>query len=138
MPKQNEHNFHAGSSHRSFMSRRITQVREPHPAPVRITLDELLKTREQLNEASVNFLLVDVEIGLTLSKIGLQTSDPHKKRRLREKARAAYESVSRLIHKVTLKEVDAQRLAVNLEILRARLYDLEDENRPPFSLPEDS
>ncbi len=128
LPQQNEHNFNADSSHRRLMPRRMTQPREPLSAPVRFTLDELLKAREQLNEASVNFLLIDVDIGLTFSEIALQTSDPDKKRRVREKARAAYENVQHLVHKVTLTEADACRLARNLEILRARLYDLEDED----------
>jgi len=113
-------------------------VREPLSAPVRFTLDELLKTREQLNEVSVNFLLIDVDIGLTFSEIALQTSDPDKKRRVRAKARAAYENVQHLIHKVTLTEADARRLARNLEILRARLYDLEDEDDRRLQYPKKS
>jgi hypothetical protein len=76
---------------------------------------------ERLNRAQGNFLKLDVEVGLTFAGIALQTQDPEKRERTRRVASKAYDTVLRLMNRVTFTKDGAQSLARNLLRLK---YDL--------------
>ena len=83
-----------------------------------------LASRARFNQVSAEFLLVDVETGLTFSGIALRTKDPDKKLRNRHTARKAYDTVLRLVEKVYLDQDQAQSLNANLKRLRSELVTL--------------
>lgn len=79
------------------------------------------KLAEHLNKAGVEFLRLDVEVGLTFSGIALQAQDSEKRARNLRAARKAYDTVLRLMDKVTLTEDGAKSLARNLFQLKCEL-----------------
>lgn len=79
------------------------------------------KLAEHLNKTGVGFLRLDVEVGLTFSGIALQAQDSEKRARNLRAARKAYDTVLRLMDKVTLTEDDAKSLARNLFQLKCEL-----------------
>jgi len=81
---------------------------------------------ERLNRAQGNFLNLDAEVGLTFAGIALQTRDSEKRERTRRVARKAYDTVLRLMNRVTFTKDDAQSLARNLLRLKYDLTMLEE------------
>lgn len=84
------------------------------------------KLADDLNKTGVDFLKLDVEVGLTFSGIALQTHDSEKRVRNLRAARKAYDNVLRLMDKVTLTKDDAKSLARNLFRLKCELVMLGD------------
>ena len=87
-------------------------------------MDDILATRARLNQASADFLKVDVVTALTFSKIALESHDSVKRRRNCENARRGYDTIVRLADKVTLTSNEAQFLAEKLQELRSDLLRL--------------
>ena len=77
-----------------------------------------------MNRASADFLKIDVQTALTFVNSARQTSDPDRKRRNREAARRAYQTVTKLMKRVNLNEEDMRTLVRGLEQLRSELEQL--------------
>ena len=88
------------------------------------TMDEFLASSARLKQACADFLKIDVAMALTFSGIALRTQDSAKERRNRESARKAYDTVLKLMDKVTLTRDDARILAHNLQRLKSELVSL--------------
>jgi len=84
-------------------------------------MDELLNSAARLNRASADFLKADVATALTFSGIALESEDPLKRDRNRRAARKAYDTVVRLMERVTLTDGDVKILARNLQRLKSEL-----------------
>jgi hypothetical protein len=74
-----------------------------------------------VNRASAEFLKIDVDTALTFLQIASQTGDEVRRQRNLEAARRAYDTVVRLMERVTLSEQESQTLTVRLERLRTQL-----------------
>jgi len=98
--------------------------RKAHYATPKLTTDELLECGARLNRVSVDFLKIDVATGLTFTGIALHTDDAVKKARNRRSARLAYDTVIKLIDRVTLSHDDSLILGRNLARLRSELATL--------------
>jgi hypothetical protein len=90
----------------------------------RPTVDELLRTRAQANRANANFLKAELNTAMTFSAAALHSEEPVRKRRNLRAARKAYDTILRLIDKVTLSKADAQLFERNLVRLRSELQRL--------------
>ena len=87
-------------------------------------MDEVLNSASRLNRASVDFLKADVSTALTFTGIALEADDPGKRDRNRRAARKAYDTITRLMLRVTLTDGDASILARNLQRLKSELAKL--------------
>ena len=87
-------------------------------------MDEILASRARLNQASADFLKIDVQTALTFCQIARETHDLRKKLRNRHHARQGYDAILRLRQRVILTEEEALDLAENLEKLRGQLVKL--------------
>ena len=76
---------------------------------------------QSVNRAGVDFLKLDLEVGLTFSHMALETQDSEKRARTRRAARRAYDTVLKLSEKVPLTNQDAESLARNLLRLKCDL-----------------
>ncbi len=106
------------------MARKKQSERQRPFAAKKPTVDELLASGMRLNRAGADFLKVDVQTALTFTRIALQTKDPASRRRNRNSACKAYDTVLRLISKVQLSDSDARILGSNLERLKSELREL--------------
>lgn len=97
-----------------------------HVAP-KMTVDELVATSEQFHRATANFLKIDVATALTFAGIALETHDPERKARNKLSARHAYDTVLRLIDKVTLNHDDIAVLRRDLQRLKTELQTMGEE-----------
>ena len=88
------------------------------------TREELLSSKRQLNEVGTEFLKVDVATGRTFVEAALSSDDPEKKRRNQKSARKAYDTVVRMLKKITPNDADAQELNAGLQRLKADLVEL--------------
>jgi hypothetical protein len=89
------------------------------------TVDEILKVGAELNRTGTDFLKVDLKTALSFSNFALQSvDDPTKRQRNRRNARRAYDTVLRLLKRVSLSDDDAQRMNRNLERLKTELQHL--------------
>jgi len=77
--------------------------------------------------AEVDFLRSELDTGLTLSKIALDSTRRNKSSRNRDNARKAYDAVIRFLPKVSLTDEEALELKTKLEQLKAELSDLGEE-----------
>ena len=93
-------------------------------AAPRISLDQYLTAIEDANTASVNFLKIDLETGLTFSRMALRTSDPAGRHRNTRAARRAYDTITRLLSQVQPRQIDSELLSKNLRLLRSDLLRL--------------
>jgi hypothetical protein len=107
--------------HLKRMPRKRQRAHERSYAAARATMDEILASRNRLNQASAEFLKIDVETALTFSQIARESQDSWKRQRNRDNARKGYETILRLIDKVNLTDDDARFLADRLEELRFNL-----------------
>ena len=73
------------------------------------------------NRIRVDFLKLDVQLGLTFSGMALKTQDSEKRARTRRLGRKAYDTVLRLMDRVALTKEDDQSLALNLYRLKCDL-----------------
>jgi hypothetical protein len=87
-------------------------------------MDELIASRNALNAASVNFLKIEVETGLTLSNMALHAGEPIKRQRTTRSARKAYDTIVRLIDGVTLSQDDSEFLTRHMRRLKSELLEL--------------
>jgi len=93
-------------------------------AAAKITFDEILASRDRMNRTSMDFLRIDLDTALTFSSVALQTDDMSKKHRNQRAARRAYDTVLRLIKKVTLTDAEARVFAQSLGRLKSDLENL--------------
>jgi hypothetical protein len=95
----------------------------------RISGDQIRQTASATRDAGVQFLIADVELALTMLDFANVATNPETASRSRRNAQDAYESVQRLLARVTLQ--DDQRLAVekSLEVLGQRLRQESDSSR---------
>jgi hypothetical protein len=94
-----------------------------HAAP-KPTVDEFLSTQSRVNKVSVDFLKVDLQAALTFASLALEADDGDKRERNRRSARKAYDTITRLIDRVTLAEEEAESLKQDLERLKSDLVRL--------------
>ena len=106
------------------MPRRRPQAHEYGHAAKRPTMDEILASRAELNRASADFLKTDVEAALTFSKIAGQTEAGVKRQRNVQNARKAYDTIVRMMKRVSLSARDSEILAIKLKQLRLDLVAL--------------
>jgi type IV secretory pathway TrbF-like protein len=88
------------------------------------TIDALLASEKQFNQAGTQFLKVDVATALTFANTALQADDPEKKRRNRASARKAYDTVVRMMKKLKLSASDAEEIQQGLQRLKSELVTL--------------
>jgi hypothetical protein len=95
----------------------------------RISGDQIRQSVNATRDTGVQFMIADVELALTMLDFANVASNPETARRSRRNAQDAYESVQRLLARVTLH--DDQRLAVerSLEVLGQRLRQESDSSR---------
>ena len=94
-----------------------------HPAG-RPTIDELLATRARMNQASAEFLKIDIQTALTFAKIARQTFDNTRKDRSTSAAKKAYDTILRLAKKIDLSKNDQRLVTEGLALLRSELQAL--------------
>ena len=102
----------------------LRKPRNSNLAAAKAARDDLVASRERLNQTSVDFLRVDVETALTFCDIARETRDPRKKIRNRQHARQGYDTILHLIRKVTLTRDESQFLDENLAKLKTQLVAL--------------
>ena len=90
----------------------------------RPTLHEWLASARELNRAGTDFLKVDAATGLTLAKAALSSPDAEKKQRNCKSARKAYDTIMRLLKKVSPSDADARQLNDDLHELKDDLIKL--------------
>jgi hypothetical protein len=88
------------------------------------TREELLASSQQLNRVGTEFLKADIATGRTFVEAALSSDDPEKKRRNQKSARKAYDTVVRMLKKITPNDADAQELNAGLQRLKADLVEL--------------
>ena len=88
------------------------------------TREELLASSQQLNRVGTEFLRADIATGRTLVEAALSSDDPEKKRRNQKSARKAYDTVVRMLKKITPNDADVQELNAGLQRLKADLVEL--------------
>jgi hypothetical protein len=110
-------------SSRPRPDRSASSQQRGHSVP-RPTVDELLASKSRFNKATTDFLKIDLETALTFTALALQAQDREKKERNRKAARKAYDTITRLISRVTFSEVEANAFKENLERLRSDLIKL--------------
>lgn len=96
-----------------------TRLQVPKP-----TLEDWLVSAREFNRAGTEFLKVDVATGLMLAKAALSSRDAEKKQRNQKSARKAYDTIVRMLTKVTPTDADAQQLNDGLHQLKADLVQL--------------
>jgi hypothetical protein len=94
------------------------------PSVPKLPIDKLQTSRERFNRASADFLNVDLDTALTFSGIALQSQDIVKKRRNRQSARRAYDTVLRLAAGVTFTDKEAKVMGHKLQRLKSELKTL--------------
>lgn len=67
---------------------------------------------------------MDVVTGLTFAKAALDSRDVDKKLRNQKSARKAYDTIVRMLNKITPSEADAQQLQESLQQLKNDLIQL--------------
>lgn len=97
--------------------------RSPYAAP-KPTVDSFFATEERLRQTGTDFLKIDVSTALTFAQTALETDDPVKKKRNQASARKAYDTVLRLVEKVSLNDADASELRLGLSRLKSDLVRL--------------
>lgn len=85
---------------------------------------EIFESGAELNATSVSFLKIDLDTALTFAEIALQAKDGDKRERNRHNARVGYDTVLRLLPKVSPTHGDAKVLTEKLRLLKADLVKL--------------
>ena len=92
---------------------------------IRASVNEIFKSASQLNQTSVDFLKIDLDTALSFAGIALETSDnPEKKTRNQQNARHGYDTIVRLLPRVSPSVDDGKVLARKLEQLKSELVKL--------------
>ena len=84
----------------------------------------IFQSGAELNATSVNFLKIDLDTALTFTEIALGAEDADKRERNRHNARIGYDTVLRLMGRVSLTRLDGKILREKLELLKADLVEL--------------
>ncbi len=84
-------------------------------------MNELRAARDRLTRVTLRSLQIEVELGLTFAEIALQTTDPFRKKAMRDKARNAHDHVNQFFYRIALTPEDACSVATNLDRLRSCL-----------------
>lgn len=92
----------------------------------RVSAASLMTTARELNDSGVEFLKIDTETALIFAKIALQTNDPAKRKRNRENARKAYDTIQRLAKKLSLTSGEETSMNERLDQLRRDLMELDE------------
>lgn len=87
--------------------------------------DRTARLRAQANRTGAQFLLVDVDVALTLSGMALNARDREKKQRQFDSARKAYETIKRLRRSLDLEEEEQEKLNSKLQRLESDLQKLQ-------------
>lgn len=85
---------------------------------------DIFKSSAELNATSVNFLKIDLNTALTFTGIALEAQDAEKRDRNRHNARIGYDTVLRLLPKVSPTPDDEKIIEEKLELLKAELVKL--------------
>lgn len=99
------------------------QPKLPRQLPKR-TREQLLASKRQFNRTGTEFLKVDAVTGLTFAKAALDSRDEEKKLRNQKSARKAYDTIVRMLNKITPSDADAQQLHESLHQLKNQLIQL--------------
>lgn len=94
-----------------------------HAAP-KPTIGDLLASKSRANKASTEFLKVDLQTALTFAGLASNAKDRVKRERNQRAARKAYDTILRLIGRVTLTEQEARFFEKNLSRLKLELSGL--------------
>lgn len=94
-----------------------------HAAP-KPTVDELLAWQSRANKVNADFLKLDLQTALTFTQLALQAEDGVKRERNQRAARKAYDTILRLVGRVTLTDDEARSMGKSLERLRSDLIRL--------------
>ena len=84
----------------------------------------IFKSSADLNTTGVSFLKIDLDTALTFTEIALQAEDAEKRKRNRHNARTGYDTLMRLLPRVTPMRADAEILAEKFDRLKANLQKL--------------
>jgi len=87
-------------------------------------MDEKLPLAEAANAVSIEFLLSDLDVAITLLDVASTTSVEETAQRNHENARKAYDAVLYHLSKVKLNASQQHSLDEKLAILKARLEDV--------------
>ena len=85
---------------------------------------DLIESRERMNQASGQFLKIDLQTALTFVTIARETNDGARRSRNIRSARKAYDTVIRLSQKLRPPDDDIQAIDEMLEELKTKLADL--------------
>ena len=89
------------------------------------TDEKAARLRAQTNRAGAQFLLVDVDVALTLSEMALNARNRENKQRQYDSARKAYETINRLRRNLDLEQGEWEKLDAKLQRLKSDLQKLE-------------
>ena len=84
----------------------------------------IFKSSAELNKTGISFLKIDLDTASTFAEIALRADDTEKRERNRHNARVGYDTVVRLLPRVTPMRMDAEILTEKLDRLRANLLEL--------------
>jgi hypothetical protein len=84
-------------------------------------MGDFLNAWSEANEASAEFLLVDLDTALTFMDLARDSKNPETVERNRKHAREAYDTVLRLLPKVALDAEQSQGIHDRLAALKSRL-----------------
>ena len=101
-----------------------SKTSRPRYAAPKPTVDIFLAAEEKFNHTGTDFLKIDLTTALTFAQTALATDDPVKKKRNQASARRAYDTVLRLVQRVTLNDADASELKRGLARLKSDLMAL--------------
>jgi hypothetical protein len=87
-------------------------------------MQDLAKTRKDVNAASVEFLNVEADTGLMFANIAIESDDSEKTTRNQANARLAYDTVLRFIGRVSLSAMEFDGLSSKMGRLKADLQKL--------------
>ena len=94
-------------------------------AAIQVNLEPKVQaTFNKTNRVGADFLRVDCEIALTLTRIALEASDLEKKRRAARNARTAFDTIMTLRKNIQLDDIEKEKLDANLHRLRSNLQTL--------------
>ena len=92
----------------------------------RLLTVELASFRQEMDAAMSKFLEIEVEVGQTFAKAAANAQWTHELLHNRRLARRAYDTTTRLMTSAKLTEVNARKIARELQILRLMLSQLGD------------
>jgi hypothetical protein len=89
--------------------------------------DAAKDTRNELNRKMVDFIKIDLDIGLTFAQTALQSDNPETIARTLRAARKVYDQLGKLLSRVRLTAVDSIEIAEKTECLKSALTKLSEK-----------